>query len=131
MKPVNVQFIENADQRYDTCGDYWEQPASLEVRVTQYRNTAYSQLILIHELVELFLVQQRGIKLSDIDEFDMMFLDEGEPGDDPRAPYYKEHRFATMIERLCAAEMGVDWAKYELAVDEGEPFNQLWTEDYE
>jgi hypothetical protein len=130
LKSISIQFIDEEDQRYDTCGDYWEQPMSLEVRVTRYRNTKYSQLILIHELIEMFLCQARGIKFAEIDDFDMMFLDEGEPGDDPRAPYYNEHRFATKIEKLLAAEMGVVWEEYEKAVDEGEsplPYH----EDYE
>ena len=130
MKPINTQFIDSEDQRYITCGDYWEQPTSVEVRVTKYRNKKYSQLILIHELIELFLCQQRDIKLNDIDEFDMMFLDDGDPGDDPRAPYHNEHVFATKIEKLIAVEMGVDWDEYGRAVDGYEPA-PIYTEDYE
>jgi len=38
--------------------------------------------------------------------------DLGEPGDDPRAPYYREHQFASGMERLMAAELGVDWQQY-------------------
>ena len=41
----------------------------------------------------------------------------GEPGDAPDAPYRREHLFATNIERLLAAELGVDWAVYEAYVD--------------
>lgn len=130
MKPIHVRFIDEEDQRYGTCGDYWEEPMSLEVRVTSYRNTKYAHLILLHEMIELFLCLQRGIKLDEIDEFDYAFLEHGEPGNDPRAPYHKEHVFATQIERLLAAEMGVDWAEYEKVLDDGE-VTPLYTEDYE
>jgi hypothetical protein len=40
-----------------------------------------------------------------------------EPGDDPRAPYYKEHFFATNIERMIAHEMGIDWNEYSQKVE--------------
>lgn len=133
MKSINVKFIEEQDQRYETCGDYWEEPMSLEVRVTKYRNNKYAQLILIHELIEMFLCEQRGIKFDDIDEFDRTYAiydDEGEPGDDPVAPYHKEHVFATKIEKLIAAEMGVDWFEYETTVELGETA-PIFTEDYE
>jgi hypothetical protein len=39
-----------------------------------------------------------------------------EPGDDPRAPYHKQHVFAENIERLLAAELGVDWSAYDKEV---------------
>lgn len=38
-----------------------------------------------------------------------------EPGDSPDAPYYKQHQIATSVERLLAAELGVDWTAYEEA----------------
>jgi hypothetical protein len=38
------------------------------------------------------------------------------PGDDPRAPYHKQHVFAENIERLLAAELGVDWSAYDKEV---------------
>ncbi len=35
------------------------------------------------------------------------------PGDDPKAPYFKEHLFTTIVERMVAAEIGVEWADYD------------------
>jgi hypothetical protein len=43
-----------------------------------------------------------------------------EPGDDPRAPYYREHQFASGMERLMAAELGIDWQQY-MGLVEGPP----------
>ena len=40
-----------------------------------------------------------------------------EPGDDPRAPYHREHEFAGCVERLLAHELGIDWNDYEDALD--------------
>ena len=34
--------------------------------------------------------------------------DDAEPGDDPRAPYRREHRFAMLMEMLMAHELGID-----------------------
>lgn len=41
---------------------------------------------------------------------------EREPGDDPTAPYFEGHQFATKIEKQVARELGVDWKAYETAI---------------
>jgi hypothetical protein len=59
-----------------------------------------------------------------VDVFDMAYEktrpdgDDSEPGDSPDAPYRNEHFFATSIERLIAAEFGVDWMLYESHINE-------------
>jgi hypothetical protein len=87
----------------------------------------FEQLVLIHELVEIFLMQHRKIVLDESDKFDILFekeREEGkhgvidEPGDDPRCPYGREHRFAENIERMLAHELGVDWNEYTKTVME-------------
>lgn len=78
--------------------------------------------MLAHELVEAILCLKRKIDPKAVDLFDMRFEsqrapgDTGEPGDDPQAPYFREHQFATKIERMLAEEMGVDWETYERTV---------------
>jgi hypothetical protein len=42
--------------------------------------------------------------------------DTSEPGDDAKAPYHREHVFATKIERLLAVELGVNWRDYDREV---------------
>jgi len=124
LKPIEYRTIPTAEHRYPTCGDYWEMPESIQVRASQMPDRRHEQLILIHELVEIFIMQHRNIRLADSDDFDIMFekeRDDGkqskdaEPGDDPRCPYRNEHRFAENIERMLAHELGVDWAQYEKA----------------
>jgi Mn-dependent DtxR family transcriptional regulator len=84
----------------------------------------YQALVAVHELIEMFLTKHRGIAEQDISEFDIKFeqsrsdlLVSGEPGDHPHAPYRREHFFATNLERLLSAELGVDWFEYDPDVD--------------
>jgi hypothetical protein len=124
MKIV-VETIPHGAQRYPTVGDYWEDPDGvMQIRVSEMEDWRYVILVAVHELAEMMLTRWRGISEEAIGEFDMEFekkrelgLAVGEPGDDPRAPYRREHFFATSIERLLAAELGVDWAEYETHVD--------------
>ena len=83
----------------------------------------YELLVALHELVEVNLCKHRGVTEADVDAFDKSFEknrkpgNEDEPGDDPKAPYRKEHFFATNIEALMSAELKVDWAKYEKEIN--------------
>ena len=122
---INLETIPHDQQRYPTVGDYWEEADSVQVRVSGLKDWRYEILVSVHELVEWALTKQRGISEADITEFDIAFessreqrLVIGEPGDSPQAPYRKEHFFATNLERLFAAELGVDWHEYEHYVDE-------------
>ncbi len=125
---INIQTIPHQEQRYNTVGDYWERQTPegatvVEVRISVLPNPLFERLILIHELVEYFLVSLAGIPIQAIDDFDIAFeaqrepSDLGEPGDQRQAPYYHQHQMATVIERLCAFLLGVDWQDYEDAVN--------------
>ena len=122
---INIETIPHENQRYPTVGDYWEDGDQVEqVRVSELPDWRYEALVAVHELIELILSKHRGIAEEAISEFDIAFEQSrehgqvlGEPGDDPRAPYRKEHFFATNLERLLAAELGVDWFAYERLVD--------------
>lgn len=79
----------------------------------------YEFLVALHELIEMSLCKFAGISFKSIDNFDKDFEqlrqpgDESEPGDDPKAPYAKQHLLATGVEKIVAAELGVDWKVYE------------------
>jgi hypothetical protein len=85
-------------------------------------NDDYAFLVAIHELVEVWLCNKRGITDEAVSAFDIEYEknrpegDESEPGNHPDAPYRKEHFFATNIERMIALELGLDWEKYSKAV---------------
>lgn len=138
---INIKTIPHSEQVYPTVGDWRFHEAFedtitstayfptrkakikidpfLEISVSNMNNWKYELLVAVHELIEVALCKDRGITQGDVDWFDKRFeknRKEGnidEPGDDPKAPYRKEHFFATSIERLLASELGVDWKKYD------------------
>jgi hypothetical protein len=122
---MNIETIPHDQQRYPTVGDYWEDTEGIEqIRVSEMMDWRYEVLVAVHEIVEMALARQRGIAEEAISEFDVRFeqdkekgLVQGEPGDNVNAPYRKEHFFATNLERLFAAELGVDWFEYDRYVD--------------
>ena len=121
---IEIETIPHHGQRYPTVGDYWEKDGVVQIRVSEMHDWRYVILVAVHELVEMMLSRYRGISEQSIGEFDMEFerkreqgLVRGEPGDAAEAPYRREHFFATNVERLLAAELGVDWQIYETYVD--------------
>lgn len=116
-KKINIRFIDGGEQRYPTCGDYWETEDSYEFRITKQISDDRSILILLHEMIEYFLCTKRGISESDITKFDLDWENgpklEEEPGNSPLAPYYNEHRFSENIERQVALAADIDWFDYE------------------
>jgi len=126
MPTIHIRTIPHSEQRYDTVGDYWTDADGVEqFRISSMSNADYEFLVALHELVESHLAAKRGIAEPAITEFDQWFeverergrfSEDAEPGDHPEAPYRREHQFATLIERLMAYELGVDWASYDQAV---------------
>jgi hypothetical protein len=112
--------------RNDGLGDYYETPeGDWNVLAVAMKNALHSQLILTHEFVEVILIQAAGIPEPVIDAWDAYFEvlrahglvgPDDEPGDDPRAPYYKQHQVASKIERIvCEEGFDLSWDEYEKA----------------
>lgn len=120
MIKIIIETIPHHDQRYDTVGDWRYDAASgtLAIRVSDLNNWRYETLIAIHELVEAALCSSGNIDQEKVDQFDLNYKGDGEPGDDSNSPYRGPHCMATGIERMLAAVMGVDWKKYEQSIDE-------------
>jgi len=122
---MEIKTIPHSEQRYETCGDYWvDENGVQQVRVSELSDWRYEVLIAVHEIVELSLARNRNIDEGEITKFDINFEAakargecSGEAGDHVHAPYRKEHFFATNVERLFAAELGVNWFEYETYVD--------------
>jgi len=78
----------------------------------------YEFLIAAHEMIEAYLAIHSGVSPEAVDRFDKAYeakgkpSDKSEPGDDPNAPYHKQHLFAERIERMLADELGVSWDAY-------------------
>ena len=114
MRNITIKVIPDSKQRYETSGDYWiDKRGTIQVRISKSKNWRYEALVLMHELTEMFLCIDRGVSFKAIDQFDVQFKGTGEPGDDLKAPYHREHRFATRVERQLAKELRVNWATYE------------------
>lgn len=120
---ITIKTIPHAEQRYPTVGDWIEEGGGLIVAVSDMGNDDFAFLVGLHEMIEGWLCLRRRIDQGAVDAFDVAFEaarqpgNTDEPGDHPDAPYRREHFFATSIERLMAAELGVDWAEYEKAVN--------------
>lgn len=119
MKIV-IKTVPHASQRYSTVGDWtFDADGNLTIKVSQLSNWRREMLVAVHELVEVLKCKHDGVTQESVDAFDNEYEanrkegDESEPGDDPAAPYVKQHCLATGIERILAAELGVNWKEYE------------------
>lgn len=117
---IIIETIPHASHRYPTCGDWFrDSDGTLHIKVSEEIGDKFALLVALHELIEVTLCEERGMACEQVDKFDIAYEktraenDDGEPGDSPDAPYRKEHFFATSIERLMCAEMGIEWNKYE------------------
>jgi hypothetical protein len=90
----------------------------LEIHVSDTGDWRANQAIAVHELTEALLCLHRGISVEAVDAWDTGLgaaLDE--PGDDPRAPYYREHQAATVIEYQVLKELGMPAEEYERVLE--------------
>ena len=80
-------------------------------------NWRYEVLLGIHEACEALLCMHNGISQKAVDVFDQEYDKthsfDVNAGDDPHAPYKREHCLATAIERILCAELEVDWKAYD------------------
>jgi hypothetical protein len=119
---VIIKVIPHKTQRYETCGDWYfsSDAGTLYVMVSDTGNVKFNFLVAYHEQIEAMLCLERGIKEEDVSAFDITFenarIDDSEPGDDVNAPYYREHQYATQMERSMAEQLGVNWEDYEKAI---------------
>lgn len=96
----------------------------LVIRVSKLSDWRYEMLVAIHELAEVLMCKHDGVSQELVDAFDKDFEakrtedNEDEPGDEPDAPYVKQHCLATGIERIMAAHLGVSWKNYEAELGE-------------
>jgi len=117
---IIIETIPHKEQRYPTVGDWFYDPdGTLHIKVSQLSDWRREVLIAVHELVEVVLCKNDGISQDVVDQFDFQIEenrkegDLSEPGDDPSAPYRKQHCLATGVERVLSAELGVAWSDYE------------------
>jgi len=126
------EIIAHRDQRYPTAGDYIWRKGAWIFRVSRMKDRRYCWLVFLHELIEWAIATRQGVRQGAIDRFDIAYENarslgmkkaacgceiQDEPGDDPHCPVFKAHQVATKCERLIAEALGVDWEKYNEAVE--------------
>lgn len=121
---IVIETVPNSEQRYPTVGD-WLYNAStdeLRMKISDMGNWRHEALVAVHELVEFLLCRDKGITTAQVDEFDLAYEearsdgDTSEPGDSGAAPYRDQHCFATSVERMLCAAMGISWNEYDTTV---------------
>lgn len=106
---VTIETIPHDKQRYETTGDYTVDGDEVSVFISEVGDWRSEMLVAVHELIEVLLVLHKGIAVSDIDDFDISHPELEDPGLDSRAPYHKEHMFATAVEMLMCPKLGLEW----------------------
>ena len=114
---ILVQEVNHEDQRYNTVGDWQFFDYLLHIKVSKMTDKRHVYLVAIHEIIEATLCHFMGISEEAVDEYDMNYKGNAEPGDQPEAPYYIQHKFATMVEKKMAKLMEVDWKEYEKEIN--------------
>lgn len=111
---ITLETIPHEQQRYETAGDwFFDEEQNLTIRVSDTGDWRFNAMVAVHELIEVLLCKARGITQEQVDIFDLSYKGEGEPGDEPNAPYQNEHNFATSVERMLCAAFNIPWAEYD------------------
>lgn len=108
---IIIEAVSASEQRYDTVGDWlFNEQGDLVIRATGLDPITHLECLLValHELVEAALCLNQGVPQEIVDQFDLAFEGDGEPGDAWDAPYRRQHRFAMLVEHLMARELGQD-----------------------
>ena len=113
MIDIEIKTIPHKEQRYDTVGDWYEKDGKTILTISDCGDRRYEFMVAIHELIEKALCESSGITSAMVDAFDFSFTKEGEPGDDPKSPYAKQHLYATSVEKMLCAAMGIPWMVYD------------------
>jgi hypothetical protein len=119
---IEIKVIPARRQRYSTVGDWFfsADGRTLRVRVSQMADRRSEIGVILHELTEALYCEQAGINADVVDAFDLKFNEEGEPGDQPNAPYHVQHVLATRVERIVVEELGLPWAEHDRIVKEAD-----------
>jgi hypothetical protein len=117
---VQMNVIPHQQQRYDTPGDWLldVNTDTLVINVSFLGDWKMEACLGVHEYIEAVRCMADRIDQTLVDAWDLNFKGKGEPGDDPNAPYHRQHVQASIVERTLARQLGVDWSKYEQKLEE-------------
>lgn len=124
---IHIKIIPESEQRKEVngCDWFWDEQENLQVRVSPLSDWRREFLLGIHEAVEAVMCKHNGVTQKQVDEFDIEYDKthsfDLNAGDDPAAPYRREHCFATAIERILCAELDVNWLEYDTELAQSYP----------
>lgn len=124
---ISIRVIPESGQRPEVSGADWffDAKGDLQVRVSPMSDWRYEVVLAIHEAIEAIACKHHGVTVAQVDEFDQKFYenhsDDIDAGDEPDAPYRREHNAATAAERILAGELGVVWSEYNRELAETYP----------
>lgn len=124
---INIQVIPESEQRAEINGADWffDEKGDLQVRVSPMSDWRREVLLGIHEAVEAIMCKHNGVTQQAVDAFDIEYdkthAFDVNAGDEPAAPYVREHCFATAIERILCAELDVNWLEYDTELSQSYP----------
>ena len=124
---IHIKTIPEREQRPEVNGAdwFWDEKGDLQVRVSPMSDWRYEILLALHEASEAILCKYDGVSQKSVDEFDAEFdkthAFDVNAGDDPAAPYKKQHTVSTGIERILAAYLNVGWAEYDGELSQSYP----------
>lgn len=116
---IVIKTIPHKKQRYETCGDWQNINGIMQVKVSDCGNESSELAVALHEIIEQHLCKLSGVSEKKVDAFDLKWDQENEdnvndePGNDPRAPYYAEHKTAMQIERIFIKACGEKWSEHD------------------
>lgn len=119
---IDIKVVTHDQMRPNVHGADWyfeirDGVETLVVRIEPMANWKYEALLQMHEAFEAILCKASGVTVEQVDKFDTQY-DLTHPidcnaGDDPEAPYRREHTYATAVERIMAGAMNVCWDTYD------------------
>ena len=126
MKKSKIFILLSTDdiKKHRYCSiDDWDDPIDspsglvFSTQTADTGNMDYNFLVLMHALVEQYLCYKHGIKDEQVTGYDKAHTHCDNPGEHEEAPYNEEHVVANNIEEQLSVVLGVDWKKYEEAID--------------
>ncbi len=118
---ITIKIIPREAHRpeVDGCDWYYDEAGDLQIRISPMSCEAYEHALILHELFEALACRHDGVTQKQVDDFDLAY-DKAHPnepdlgaGDDPEAPYHKQHNLATVVDRLFISSCGLKWADYD------------------
>lgn len=121
---IEIHPIPSDFHVYPTAGNWiFTKHGTLVVFASHFKNPIHTFLVALHEMVEATICKIDGISTEQVDDWDCDYEknrkpgDNSEPGEHKLCPYRRAHLAALRVEMLAAVELGVDWIKYEDALN--------------